>query len=159
MKYQSGAFGRCPRIYCQGQAVLPVGLSDVPRNCTVAVYCPRCQDIFHPKSTRYAVQNAVTCCHISIMLRCCVGTSSISTGNSITDVVVRCMILTLQRHSAAGSKITAPHCSCVHAQSVYIPSACMLALATLSNSQCVIAVNMHHHWCLSVMLIQAGRPI
>eukprot|EP00953_Heterococcus_sp_UTEX-ZZ885_P035561 18355-Heterococcus_DN1.PRE.1 len=54
MKYQSGAFGRCPRIYCQGQAVLPVGLSDVPRNCTVAVYCPRCQDIFHPKSTRQA---------------------------------------------------------------------------------------------------------
>eukprot|EP00611_Tribonema_gayanum_P031989 TRINITY_DN9396_c0_g1_i1.p1 TRINITY_DN9396_c0_g1~~TRINITY_DN9396_c0_g1_i1.p1 ORF type:complete len:318 (-),score=64.97 TRINITY_DN9396_c0_g1_i1:233-1186(-) len=53
-KYQTGAFGRCPRIYCQGQNVLPVGLSDVPRSCTVAVYCPRCQDIFHPKSTRQA---------------------------------------------------------------------------------------------------------
>eukprot|EP00903_Cladosiphon_okamuranus_P015692 g14488.t1 len=53
-KFQVGAFGRCPRVYCQGQNVLPAGLSDVPRNCTVAVYCPKCQDIFHPKSTRQA---------------------------------------------------------------------------------------------------------
>ncbi|CAM9578924.1 unnamed protein product [Pylaiella littoralis] len=53
-KYQVGAFGRCPRVYCQGQHILPAGLSDVPRNCTVAVYCPKCQDIFHPKSTRQA---------------------------------------------------------------------------------------------------------
>lgn len=42
-KFQVGAFGRCPRVYCQGQNVLPAGLSDVPRNCTVAVYCPKCQ--------------------------------------------------------------------------------------------------------------------
>ncbi|CAM9656660.1 unnamed protein product [Discosporangium mesarthrocarpum] len=53
-KFHRGAFGRCPRVYCQGQNVLPVGLSDLPRNCTVAVYCPKCQDIFHPKSTRQA---------------------------------------------------------------------------------------------------------
>lgn len=53
-KFHVGAFGRCPRVYCQGQNVLPAGLSDVPRNCTVAVYCPKCQDIFHPKSTRQA---------------------------------------------------------------------------------------------------------
>lgn len=42
-KFQVGAFGRCPRVYCQGQNVLPAGLSDIPRNCTVAVYCPKCQ--------------------------------------------------------------------------------------------------------------------
>ncbi|CAM9246664.1 unnamed protein product [Choristocarpus tenellus] len=53
-KFHMGTFGRCPRVYCQGQSVLPVGLSDVPRSCTVAVYCPKCQDIFHPKSTRQA---------------------------------------------------------------------------------------------------------
>ncbi|CAM9666540.1 unnamed protein product [Scytosiphon promiscuus] len=53
-KFQVGAFGRCPRVYCQGQNTLPAGLSDIPRNCTVAVYCPKCQDIFHPKSTRQA---------------------------------------------------------------------------------------------------------
>lgn len=53
-KFTGGAFGRCPRIYCQGQSMLPVGLSDVPRHCTVAVFCPRCQDLYHPKSTRQA---------------------------------------------------------------------------------------------------------
>mmetsp|Transcript_4181 Transcript_4181/g.6375 ORF Transcript_4181/g.6375 Transcript_4181/m.6375 type:complete len:303 (-) Transcript_4181:49-957(-) len=54
LKYQSAAFGRCPRIYCQGQSVLPAGLSDLPQGCTVVVCCPRCQDIFHPKSSRQA---------------------------------------------------------------------------------------------------------
>ncbi|CAM9447272.1 unnamed protein product [Chrysoparadoxa australica] len=53
-KFQRGAFGRCPRVYCQGQHSLPIGLSDIPCNCTVATYCPRCQDIFHPKSSRQA---------------------------------------------------------------------------------------------------------
>jgi len=32
--------------------VLPVGLSDLPRNYTVNVFCPRCGDIFYPRSTR-----------------------------------------------------------------------------------------------------------
>lgn len=53
-KYQTAQFGRCPRVLCQGQAVLPVGRSDLPRNYTVNVFCPMCQDIFHPKSSRAA---------------------------------------------------------------------------------------------------------
>ena len=53
-KFANAAFGRCPRVLCQGQAVLPVGRSDLPRNYTVNVYCPSCQDIFHPKSSRAA---------------------------------------------------------------------------------------------------------
>uniref|UniRef100_A0A7S4EF72 Casein kinase II subunit beta n=1 Tax=Pseudo-nitzschia australis TaxID=44445 RepID=A0A7S4EF72_9STRA len=53
-KYRTVAFGRCPRVYCQGQPVLPVGLSDLPRNYTVNVFCPRCHGLFFPKSTRQA---------------------------------------------------------------------------------------------------------
>ena len=30
-KYKNTHFGRCPRAFCQGQPVLPVGQSDVPR--------------------------------------------------------------------------------------------------------------------------------
>lgn len=53
-KYRSASFGRCPRVFCQGQPVLPVGLSDLPRNYTVNVFCPRCHGLFFPKSTRQA---------------------------------------------------------------------------------------------------------
>ena len=53
-KYNKGIFGVCPRVFCHGQHVLPVGLSDLPRNYTVNVFCPRCYDIFYPKSTRQA---------------------------------------------------------------------------------------------------------
>lgn len=53
-KYNNQQFGRCPRVLCHGQPVLPVGRSDLPRNYTVNVYCPMCQDIYHPKSSRAA---------------------------------------------------------------------------------------------------------
>jgi len=51
-KYKKVSFGRCPRVFCQGQPVLPAGLSDLPRNYTVNVFCPKCHDLFYPKSTR-----------------------------------------------------------------------------------------------------------
>lgn len=53
-KYRTASFGRCPQVFCQGQPVLPVGLSDLPRNYTVNVFCPRCHGLFFPKSTRQA---------------------------------------------------------------------------------------------------------
>jgi hypothetical protein len=53
-KYRNAHFGRCPRVFCQGQPVLPVGLADLPRNYTVNVFCPRCHGLFFPKSTRQA---------------------------------------------------------------------------------------------------------
>ena len=53
-KYRMAHFGRCPHVFCQGQPVLPVGLSDLPRNYTVNVFCPRCHGLFFPKSTRQA---------------------------------------------------------------------------------------------------------
>lgn len=53
-KYKNCDFGRCPRVYCQGQPVLPVGLSDLPRQHTVKVFCPRCEDVYYPRSTRHS---------------------------------------------------------------------------------------------------------
>ncbi|CAI9095560.1 OLC1v1031548C2 [Oldenlandia corymbosa var. corymbosa] len=49
-KYKNAEFGRCPRVYCCGQPCLPVGPSDVPRQSTVKIYCPRCEDIYTPRS-------------------------------------------------------------------------------------------------------------
>ncbi|KDO25201.1 hypothetical protein SPRG_09464 [Saprolegnia parasitica CBS 223.65] len=56
-KYQNVEFGRCHRVHCQGQPVLPVGQSDVPRHTTVNIFCPRCRDIFFPKSQRQGNQD------------------------------------------------------------------------------------------------------
>lgn len=51
-KFAGLDFGRCPRVRCQGQAVLPMGMSDVPRNYSVTLFCPRCHDLFNPKNAK-----------------------------------------------------------------------------------------------------------
>ncbi|KAH3763563.1 casein kinase II subunit beta [Pelomyxa schiedti] len=53
-KYRQGIFGKCPRYLCNGQAVLPVGLSDIPRQQPVRLYCPRCEDVYIPKVQKHA---------------------------------------------------------------------------------------------------------
>lgn len=78
-KYQSGEFGQCSRVYCEGQFMLPIGelklvtfsllfylkckteidwffhlgLSDIPGEAMVKIYCPKCIDVYNPKSSRH----------------------------------------------------------------------------------------------------------
>ena len=49
-KHKEVHFGRCPRVLCGGQQCLPIGQSDVPHTATVKLYCPKCQDIYYPRS-------------------------------------------------------------------------------------------------------------
>ncbi|KAM3366280.1 hypothetical protein ACQJBY_015628 [Aegilops geniculata] len=49
-KYKNYDFGRCPRVYCCGQPCLPVGQLDIHRSSTVKIYCPKCEDIYYPRS-------------------------------------------------------------------------------------------------------------
>jgi len=54
-KYQAKTFGFCPNAFCDSQdqqAVLPCGVSDLLRHGTTKVFCPRCQEIYIPKSTK-----------------------------------------------------------------------------------------------------------
>lgn len=48
-KYLSGKFGICPRVMCERQNVLPVGMSDELRTSRVKVFCPKCEDVYIPK--------------------------------------------------------------------------------------------------------------
>jgi len=52
-KYNNVDFGRCPRVFCEGQPVLPVGQSDLPRNSTLKLHCPRCEEIYFPKFSKH----------------------------------------------------------------------------------------------------------
>ncbi|KAF3323535.1 casein kinase II subunit beta isoform X1 [Carex littledalei] len=48
-KYKRVDFGRCPRVFCEGQPCLPLGTSDIPCNSAVKIYCPKCEDIYFPR--------------------------------------------------------------------------------------------------------------
>eukprot|EP00040_Diaphanoeca_grandis_P002212 m.20854 g.20854 ORF g.20854 m.20854 type:complete len:220 (-) comp13139_c0_seq1:384-1043(-) len=52
-KYQNGDFTVCPRVFCDGQPCLPIGLCDQPGESTVKLYCPRCNDVFFPRASRH----------------------------------------------------------------------------------------------------------
>merc|ERR1719473_1565884 len=48
-KFLLGVFGVCPRVLCERQCVLPVGMSEELRTSRVKVFCPRCQEVYIPK--------------------------------------------------------------------------------------------------------------
>ncbi|GFH51935.1 CK_II_beta-domain-containing protein [Chaetoceros tenuissimus] len=52
-KYANKEFGTCPLIQCYGQPVLPVALKDEMGADTVKIFCPKCQNVYHPPPMRY----------------------------------------------------------------------------------------------------------
>ncbi|EIW62002.1 uncharacterized protein TRAVEDRAFT_70218 [Trametes versicolor FP-101664 SS1] len=52
-KYEAGIFGSCPRVYCNGCNIVPCGRSDLPGLDTVKLFCPNCNDIYTPPSSRF----------------------------------------------------------------------------------------------------------
>ncbi|ETI21985.1 hypothetical protein G647_06055 [Cladophialophora carrionii CBS 160.54] len=52
-KYELSHFGYCPRVYCGGAKVLPVGLTDTPGQQTVKLFCPSCLDVYTPPNSRF----------------------------------------------------------------------------------------------------------
>jgi casein kinase II subunit beta len=52
-KYELTHFGVCPRSNCEGTRTLPVGLSDVPGEDTVKLFCPSCLDVYVPPNSRF----------------------------------------------------------------------------------------------------------
>jgi casein kinase II subunit beta len=52
-KYELSHFGNCPRTNCDHARTLPVGLSDVPGDDTVKLFCPSCLDVYVPPNSRF----------------------------------------------------------------------------------------------------------
>jgi len=47
-KYALREFGVCPRVHCRGQPVVPIGTRDDPKQDSLKIFCPRCQEIYSP---------------------------------------------------------------------------------------------------------------
>ncbi|KAI9741593.1 MAG: casein kinase 2 regulatory subunit [Claussenomyces sp. TS43310] len=52
-KYELSHFGNCPRTHCEHARTLPVGLSDIPGEDTVKLFCPSCLDVYVPPNSRF----------------------------------------------------------------------------------------------------------
>ncbi|KAK5168245.1 casein kinase 2 regulatory subunit [Saxophila tyrrhenica] len=52
-KYKSSTFGKCPRVICDAQPLVPAGLHDTPSHSHVKLFCPKCEDLYNPKSSRH----------------------------------------------------------------------------------------------------------
>eukprot|EP00461_Guttulinopsis_vulgaris_P003066 UN03067 len=52
-KYNRGILGRCPRVLCNGQQTLPIGLTPAVGLESVRLYCPRCEEIYASKVSRH----------------------------------------------------------------------------------------------------------
>ena len=45
-KYEKKVYGVCPRVACNEQPLLPIGLSPTPGDMNAKTFCPCCQDIY-----------------------------------------------------------------------------------------------------------------
>jgi casein kinase II subunit beta len=51
-KYKQLEFGRCPRVLCQGQPLIPGGESDAPQKSAVKVFCCKCKELYRLDSSK-----------------------------------------------------------------------------------------------------------
>jgi casein kinase II subunit beta len=55
-KFLDGVYGYCPRLLCNKQVMLPIGLSEDLRYSQVKVFCPLCQEVYKPRDIFYGFQ-------------------------------------------------------------------------------------------------------
>ncbi|CAM9615014.1 unnamed protein product [Chrysoparadoxa australica] len=51
-KYRVAEFGRCPRMLCRDQPVVPVGMRDELKKGPLKLFCPRCRDVYNVTSSK-----------------------------------------------------------------------------------------------------------
>ena len=49
-KYIKAKFGYCPRVLCEKQIVLPIGMSKDLCKTRVKVFCPKCKEVYVPRT-------------------------------------------------------------------------------------------------------------
>lgn len=61
-KFVANDFGTCPRVLCQSQPVLPIGMSENLKLSRVKVFCPLCEEVYVPKKKCTDVDGAYFGC-------------------------------------------------------------------------------------------------
>ena len=54
----AGQFGTCPRVLCDKQLLLPVGMSSEAKTSRVKVYCTKCGEVYMPKDKNLNLDGA-----------------------------------------------------------------------------------------------------
>ena len=75
-KFGKGSFGVCPRVLCDRQPTLPIGMSEEIRTSRVKIYCPRCQEVYIPKKKCHDIDAAIN--HLNYELQFCPRSRSMS---------------------------------------------------------------------------------
>ena len=57
-KYLNGVYGTCPRILCDKQILLPIGLSEDEKFSRVKVYCPLCEQVYNTRHQGFDIDGA-----------------------------------------------------------------------------------------------------
>ena len=55
-KYLNGVYGTCPRILCDKQILLPIGLSEDEKFSRVKVYCPLCEEVYNTRHQGFDIE-------------------------------------------------------------------------------------------------------
>jgi len=70
-KYKHREFGECPYVYCNNKPLLPCGLTNEKNKEGVKLFCPSCEMIYRPRSSRHEnIDGAffgTTFCHLFLM--------------------------------------------------------------------------------------------
>lgn len=56
-KHLNGVYGKCPRVLCNENYLLPIGLHDTPNTSFLKCFCSKCRDIYHPDSNYITATN------------------------------------------------------------------------------------------------------
>ena len=57
-KFLNGVYGTCPRILCDKQILLPIGLSEDEKFSRVKVYCPLCEEVYNTRHQGFDIDGA-----------------------------------------------------------------------------------------------------
>ena len=57
-KYLNGVYGTCPRILCDKQILLPIGLSEDEKFSRVKLYCPLCEEVYNTRHQGFDIDGA-----------------------------------------------------------------------------------------------------